>query len=55
MKDEKPISKQEIIQVLTDYYREIGRTDPPKYQKYNMKELKMCLRVFNISLIRVKD
>jgi hypothetical protein len=52
---ERPITKHEIIQVLDQHYKDIGRTNPPKYQKYNMKELRMCLRVFNISLIRIKD
>ena len=53
--NERPITKQEIIQVLDDYYREIGRTNPPKYKSYNMKELRMTLRIFNISLKRIKD
>ena len=55
MKSEKNITKNEIIKVLDDFYKEIGRTNPPKYQNYNLKELRMTLRVFNISLTKIKD
>jgi hypothetical protein len=49
---EKPITKEEIIEVLDKYYKEIKRTNPPKYQNYTLKELKMCLQIFNITLTR---
>ena len=49
---EKLITKEEIIEVLDNYYKEIKRTNPPKYKNYNMKELKMCLQIFNINITR---
>jgi hypothetical protein len=52
---EKTITKEELIEVLDKYYKEIGRTNPPKYNNYNMKELKMSLQIFNISIKRIND
>jgi len=49
---EKTITKEEIIEVLDKHYKDIGRTNPPKYKNYNLKEFKMCLQVFNIILTR---
>jgi len=46
----KKIKKQECIKIIDDYYKSIGRTNPPKFETYSLHELKLCLRMFNIKL-----
>ena len=46
------LKKEDIYPFLDEYYQRIGRTDPPDYRSYSLGELKKCLRVFNISLVR---
>lgn len=46
------LKKEDIYPFLDEYYQRIGRTNPPDYRSYSLGELKKCLRVFNISLVR---
>jgi len=46
------LKKEDIYPFLYEYYQRIGRTNPPDYRSYSLGELKKCLRVFNISLVR---
>ena len=50
----KELKRDDIIPVLDEYYKSIGRTNPPPYQTYSLHELKKCLRLFNITL-KVED
>jgi hypothetical protein len=46
------LKKEDIYPFLDEYYQRIGRTNPPDFRSYSLGELKKCLRVFNISLVR---
>jgi len=46
------LKKEDIYPFLDAYYLKIGRTDTPNYRSYSLSELKKCLRVFNINLVR---
>jgi hypothetical protein len=46
----KDLKREDIIPILDDYYKSIGRTITPQYQKYSLHELKKCLRLFKITL-----
>jgi hypothetical protein len=48
------IKKEEIYPILDDYYKSIGRTHPPPFRNYSLSELKKCLVMFKISLLREK-
>jgi len=48
------IKKEEIYPILDDYYKSIGRTNPPPFRHYSLSELKKCLVMFKISLSREK-
>jgi hypothetical protein len=46
------LKKEDIYPFLDDYYRRIGRTNPPNFRAYNLVELKKCLTLFKIELVR---
>ncbi len=47
---EKELKREDIIPVLAEYYKKIGRTNPPQYELYSLQELKKCLTLFKIHL-----
>lgn len=48
------LKKEDIYPFLEDYYKKEGRTTPPDYKSYSLSELKKCLKVFGIVLVREK-
>jgi len=48
------IKKDEIYPILDEYYKRVGRTNPPPFRNYSLGELKKCLVMFNIQLHREK-
>ena len=50
MTKEKELKKEDIYPVLAEYYKSIGRTNPPPYEQYSLQELKKCLVMFKINL-----
>ena len=46
------LKKEDIYPFLDAYYARIGRTNPPDFRAYNLAELKKCLTLFGIELIR---
>lgn len=46
----KELKRDDIIPILDEYYKSIGRTNPPPYKNYSLQELKKCLRLFHITL-----
>tara|TARA_R110000751_G_scaffold7685_1_gene31095 strand:+ start:2073 stop:2228 length:156 start_codon:yes stop_codon:yes gene_type:complete len=46
----RDIKRDDIIPILDEYYKSIGRTNPPPFRKYTLLELKKCLRLFKIIL-----
>jgi hypothetical protein len=46
--------REEIIPFITTYYDQIGRTvdQRPNYFAYSLLELRKCLYMFGISLVR---
>ena len=46
------LKKEDIYPFLDDYYSSIGRTNPPDFRAYNLAELKKCLTMFKIELVR---
>ena len=47
---ENELKREDILPVLADYYKSIGRINPPPYEKYTLQELKKCLTMFKITL-----
>jgi len=48
------IKKDEIYPILDEYYKRVGRANPPPFRNYSLGELKKCLVMFNIQLHREK-
>jgi hypothetical protein len=46
----KDLKREDIIPVLAEYYKGIGRTTPPQFETYTLQELKKCLTLFKIVL-----
>jgi hypothetical protein len=56
MKTEKDIldklKREDCFPFLEEYYQRSGRNNPPDYKNYSLQELKKCLVLFNIYLVR---
>lgn len=48
------LKREDCFPFIEEYYKSIGRTDPPNYKEYSLQELKKCLMLFKIHLIREK-
>lgn len=46
------LKREDIIPFLDEYYKKLGREHTPNYQAYSLQELKKCLILFNICLVR---
>lgn len=46
------LKKEDIYPFLDEYYSKVGRSDPPDFRSYSLAELKKCLTMFKIHLIR---
>ena len=46
------LKKEDIYPFLDAYYQSIGRTTTPNYRTYSLQELKKCLYMFHIHLVR---
>ena len=46
------LKKDDIYPFLKSYYQSIGRNNPPDYKSYSLQELKKCLTMFHIELVR---
>ncbi len=46
------IKREELLPIITAYYKSIGRTDPPNMDTYSLNELRKCIVLFKINLIR---
>jgi hypothetical protein len=44
------LKKEDIYPFLDDYYKKIGRQDPPPFRNYTLHELKKCLYLHGINL-----
>ena len=44
----KDLKREDIIPILAEYYKSIGRTSPPQFDTYTLQELKKCLTLFKI-------
>jgi hypothetical protein len=44
------LTKEQIYPFLDEYYKSIGRQNPPPFRNYSLGELKKCLTLFNINL-----
>ena len=49
------LKKEDIYPFLKAYYESIGRDNPPNYRSYSLQELKKCLNMFHIHLVREND
>jgi hypothetical protein len=43
------LKKDDLIKVLNQYYADIGRKQPPKYQEYSLNDLKKCIYLFRLT------
>jgi|TARA_R100000951_G_scaffold115293_1_gene122929 hypothetical protein len=48
------LKKEDIYPFLDEYYKRVGREHPPQFRSYTLGELKKCLKIFNITLVREK-
>ncbi len=46
------LKKEDIYPFLDAHYERIGRSSPPDFRSYNLAELKKCLTLFGIELVR---
>jgi hypothetical protein len=46
------LKREDIIPFLDKYYDDIGRVERPNYKDYSLLELKKCLTLFKINLVR---
>ena len=44
------LKREQLIAVLDEYYKSIGREKTPNYRSYSLLELTKCLFLFNLSL-----
>ena len=51
-KSKNELKKEDIYPFLDDYYKAVGRIQPPNYKNYTLHELKKCLILFNIKLTK---
>ena len=49
------LKKEDCLPFIEEYYKSIGRINPPNYKEYSLQELKKCLVLFNIQLYREKN
>lgn len=43
-----------MIEALTEYYTDIGRTKRPKYEDYSLCELRKCIVLFKLRFAEKK-
>ncbi len=43
------LKKDDYIKILTKYYADIGREQPPKYKEYSLNDLKKCVYLFRLT------
>ena len=43
------LKKDDLIKVLNQYYASIGRVQTPKYQDYNLNDLRKCIYLHRIT------
>lgn len=50
------LKREDIIPFIDEYYDRVGRPidKRPNYREYSLAELKKCLYLFNITLVREK-
>jgi hypothetical protein len=48
------LKREDIIPFIEEYYKKVGRTNPPDFKNYSLQELKKCLILFGIHLERTK-
>lgn len=44
------LKRDDIIVILDEYYKKIGRTQTPNYREYALQELKKCIVLHGIQL-----
>jgi len=49
-KKQKELKREDIMPILAEYYKKIGRVKPPPYENYTLQELKKCLSLFRINI-----
>jgi hypothetical protein len=54
MVDTIKLKKEDVYPFLEEYYKKIGRVNTPDFRTYSLHELKKCLKIFDIKLIREK-
>lgn len=42
------MKRQDMIDLITNYYESIGRVNTPKYQEYSLTELRKCIILFKL-------
>ena len=48
------LKKDDLIKVINKYYASIGRVQTPKYQDYNLNDLKKCVYLFYLLILLIK-
>jgi hypothetical protein len=44
------LKRDDIIRILGEYYKSIGREQTPDYTEYSLSELRKCIYLFNITI-----
>jgi len=42
------LKRKDLLQLVSDYYKSIGRINPPQFKEYSNQELKATIKLFSI-------
>jgi hypothetical protein len=47
------MKRNDMIVLISKYYQSIGRVKTPKYEDYSLGELRKCILLFNLNIVRL--
>jgi len=42
------LKRKDLIKIVDEYYKSIGRINPPQFREYSNQELKATIKLFSI-------
>jgi hypothetical protein len=42
------LKRKDLLQLVSDYYKSVGRINPPQFKEYSNQELKATIKLFSI-------
>ena len=50
----KKAKREDLLPLLDEYYKSIGRDPRPQFENYSLDEIKKCIILFQIELMFIK-